>query len=214
MNGQGVTEGEEEGYEAGRAGVREVLVNRLEAAGLKPTRGVAPAAHAKALDHLVQALSYMAPDNLQTLAESIMAQAAQPGAGNGRWVSEIVVRSWAEALQPRPLRQHPIIASWLRSREGPVAVAGGYLVPLYRWLRRHGRPLMKYDLVEVRRDGAEMQSRLSAIRQRIRDGREWDGDREALAEYLRDEAAAMQWVEAGEEGRAAKVTDGEDGVAA
>lgn len=201
---------DEEGYEAGRAVVREVLVNRLEAAGLKPPKGVTPGAHAKVMEHLVRALAYMAPDNLDVLAESVLTQAAQPGPSQGRWVSEIVVRSWAEALQPRPLHQHPIIASWLRSREGPVAAAEGYLVPLYRWLRQHRRPCMKYDLLEVRREGAEMQSRIAAIRDRLRDGRDWDGDRAYLAAYLRDEAAALQWVEAGNQGRAEKAA-AEDG---
>lgn len=205
---------EEEAFEAGRSVVRDVLVNRLTAAGLRPRKGVSPAAHAKTMDHLVTWLAYMAPDNVATLAESVLTHAAKTGPEFGCWPSEVTIRNWAEAMQPKPFRLHPIVASWLRSREGPTAMAGGYLVELLRWLKRHRRPCMTYDLTEIKEAAAHDQRRIAAIRDRIDADRAAAGDHEALAAWQRDWAEATQYVDEGNTGRAAKAAAAGDEVAA
>lgn len=197
-------ESEEEAFEGGRAMVREGLVNRLAAAGLRPRKGVSAAAHARVMDHLVQWLAYMAPENLQVLAESVLTHASQPGPDMGIWPSEVTIRSWAGVLQPKPFRMHPVVASWLRSREGPVALSGGYLVPLLRWLKRHRRPLMSYDLIEVKREGADLQKRVADALARQDAGYAWPGDADLLETWARDLAEARQYVDEGEHGRALK----------
>lgn len=206
---------EEEAFEAGRTVVRDLLVNRLTTAGLRPRKGVSPAAHAKTMDHLVTWLAYMAPDNVTTLAESILTHAAKTGPDMGLWPSELLIRNWAEAMQPKPFRLHPIVASWLRSREGPTAQAGGYLVELLRWLKRHKRPVGTYDMIAIKEAAADEQRRIAAIRDRIEADRAAAGDHEALAAWQRDWAEALQYVDEGNAGRAAKAaaTDG-NGVAA
>lgn len=203
--------GAEQEEEAGRAVVREALVNRLAVAGLRPRRGVTAAQHAKAMDWLVGHLAYMARDNVDVLAESILTEAAKPGPAQGRWPTELVIRQWAEALQPKPFSEHPIIRSWLRSREGPMAEAGGYLVPLLRWLRKHRRMVGKYDLIQIREEGAEMQRKINAIRDRIDDGREWPEDRAVLESYLRDLREAVQYVDEGSALRTQKAAAGGEG---
>lgn len=211
-----MAEQEEDGDngEAGRALVRDLLVNRLAAAGLKPRRGLNAAAHAKCMDGLVKALSYMARDNLETLAESILVEAAKPGPLRGVWPSEALIRQWAEAMQPRPFRSYPIVRSWLHSREGPVAEAGGYLVPLLRWLKRHPRPPGPYDLVQIRAEGADETSRIAAMRQRIAQDRAWPNDRAQLAAWMREYEEALQHVDDGRRHRRSQEQDGSDGVAA
>lgn len=193
---------EHDSMEEGRHAVRVHLVNRLRDAGLRPRKGVTEAMQAKIMDHLVDWLGYMAPANLQVLAESVLHHAAQPGPAQGYWPSEILVRAWAEALQPKPFDEHPIIASWLRSREGPMADAGGYLVELLRWLRRHRRPLTPADLAQVKREAADMQGRLVRVRERIAKGVPWPDDHDTLSRYMADLAQARQFVEAGQARRA------------
>lgn len=195
--------------EAGRAIVRELLVNRLALAGLKPRRGVTVADQAKVTEHLVVSLSYMAAINLRTLAETVLAHAAQPGPGQGQWPSEVLVRAWAEALQARPFSQHPIISSWLRSVEGPMAVAGGYLVELLRWLQRHRRALTPGDLAQVKRQADEVQRSLVRIRERIEKGVPWPDDHELLSSWMRDYAEALQYVDEGNARRAARPAEGD-----
>lgn len=200
------------GDEAGRALVREVLVNRLTLAGLRPRRGMTVADQAKVNEHLVGALAYMSPVNLHTLSETILAHAAAPGPACGQWPAEVVMRMWAEALQARPFSQHPIISSWLRSIEGPLAVAGGYLVELLRWLRKYRRALTPGDLAQIKREASDMQRVLARIRERIDRGCPWPDDHDTLATWLRDEAEALQYVDEGNTRRAARADD--EGAAA
>ncbi len=203
------TGAEGDGEEAGRAVVRALLVYRLTAAGLRPRRGLSAADHARSMDALVGHLAYMARDNVVTLAEIILTEAAKPGA-TGRWPSEVMVRQWAEALQKKPFRQHRIIRNWIASREGPVAEAGGYLVPLLRWLKRHQRAVMVHDLAQIRAEGADEQLRLAAMRQRISEGRPWPDDHARLEAWARDHAEALQYLDEGNLRRAAKAA-GEEG---
>lgn len=200
----GALQAGQDGMEEGRSAVRVLLVNRLRDAGLRPRKGVTEAMHSKQMDHLVEWLGYMAPDNLRTLAESILHHAAQPGPGQGIWPAEVLVRGWAEALQPKPFDEHPIIASWLRSREGPMADAGGYLVELLRWLRRHRRPLTPADMAVVRREASEMQGVLARVRERIAKGVPWADDHDTLSRYMADLHQARQFVQAGQDRRAAQ----------
>lgn len=196
MNDATETEG---GAEPGRAVVRERLINRLRDAGLRRPRGMSEQQLVQQSDRLCDYLAYMAADNLDTLAETALIHATSPGAGAAAlvWPSEALIRQWALALQGKPFSQHPIVASWLRSREGPVALAGGYLVELLRWLRTHRRALTPYDLNEVRRAADDWQGRLIRIRLRLDAGTPWPDDAETLAAWLRDEAEALQYVDEG-----------------
>jgi hypothetical protein len=192
MMGDGI---DNETNEAGRAMVRGMLVDRLRCEGLRRPKGLSEADHAKNLEHLVDHLAYMAPDNLTALTEAILTHAATPGPGAGFWPVTVLIRQWAQALQPKPFSQHPIIASWLRSREGPVADGGGYLVELLRWLKAHRRALTPADLVRVKEDANNTQARMARARDRIARDMEWPEDRDTLATYQRDLQEARQYVD-------------------
>jgi hypothetical protein len=168
--------------------------------------------HGARLRTLTDRLAYMTPDNLQTLAEVILENAS----GNPpAWPSEALVMQWAHAIQAAPPRERRIVTSWLASVEGPVAEAGGYLVELLRWLRRHRRPLTPNDLKRVRVEAADMQGRLLRIRERIAKGVPWPDDHDTLSVYLADLAQARQFVQSGVAKRAAQgPAQGNEGQAA
>lgn len=198
-----VTEGQAPGEMAdmsGRARVRDLLIRRLDEAGLKPRKGP-PGAHARTVAALVDHLAYMDPANLVTLADCALDAAAAPGPGQGFWPAELALRGWAQALQERPFGLHRIVTSWLASVEGPQAAAGGYLVELYRWLRAHRRPLLPGDKRAVMEQAAEGQRRRAVIRERIARGAASEDDRATLALYEVDARAARALVDGG---RAAK----------
>ena len=192
---------QEEGDEAGRAAVGRLLVGRIAAAGLARGRGVSAADHAARLRALCDRLAYMAPENLQTLAEVILdnAEGTPPA-----WPSEALVMQWARALQVPPPRERRLVTSWLASRAGPEAEAGGYLVELYRFLLRHPRPPLPMDLRQLREQAAENNRTVTLIRDRIARDVVTAEDRDWLAAYVRDQGEAQALIEQGRLRRAAK----------
>jgi hypothetical protein len=180
-----------------RARVKALLVERVRLAGLRRPRGFSVADQEAVALRLCDRLGYMTADNLQTLAETLI-----DNAGDGLWPSERLVMTFAHALQVPPLTEHRIIGSWLASVEGPKAEAGGYLVELYRYLARAGRPPMPVDARQIRTEAAANARQVLLIRDRI--GREVAGaeDRAWLERYLADQQAARAIVAAGAEKRA------------
>ena len=145
-----MNEGENDtGSEAGRALVREAVIRPLQAAGLRRARGQTEAAQAAAIDHLIGQLDHMTAENLRTLADVVIDHAATPGPAQGHWPAEVLIIGWARGLQPRPFRLSRIVTSWLASIEGPKADAGGWLVPLYRFLRLRQVPPTPYDMGKI-----------------------------------------------------------------
>lgn len=198
--------------ETGRAAVRALLLARLDQAGLVRPKGVSAEAHAAMRARLVDALDHMTPANLVTLAELVI----ENGAGPQRacWPSEAVVRSWAQALQPRPLAQHRIVTSWLASVKGPVAEAGGWLVELYRFLDRHHRPPGSYDEKLLRDQAAENNRQRGLIRSRIERGAASQADLVWSEAYAEDQRRAQAAVDSGRGRRSEALDSDTKGAAA
>lgn len=192
------------GSVSGKAAVRDLLVGRVNAAGLVRRKGMSAEAHDAVLGRLCEHLAYMTPENLRTLAELVI----EAGDGPARtwWPAEVTVRGLASALQQRPITQHRIVTSWLASVEGPVAEAGGWLVELYRFLCRHRRPPMAMDQRQLREEAAENNRRMGIVQDRIERGAAQDADRAWLAKYLEDGREARAIVDAGRAARADKAT--------
>lgn len=203
-----MTEGQaregETGRETGRAAVRRLLVDRLNAAGLQRPRGMAAAAFEQMQGHLCEGLAYMTPDNLMTLAEALMDMAEA-----GRWPSEVVVRDFARRLQLPPPRAKKIFYTWLASVEGPKAIIRGDLTELYRLLLRLPCPPSPYEKRMVQREAQENRRRVQLVRERMENG--WATAEEIgwLNEYLADQEAALAIVAEGERRRAEGVAEGE-----
>lgn len=175
----------------GKAAVRELLIDRLNDAGLRRSRGVTREALEKVQARLAEGLAYMTPENLQTLAEVVMDNC------DGEWPAEVVIRSWARALQAPPEAEKRIVTSWLASVEGPQAEAGGYLVELYGFLRLHGRPPLAYDMSQIRARAGDNARRRMMIRDRIERDAANDEDHRWLTRYEADLRAARAVVAAG-----------------
>jgi hypothetical protein len=197
-----VEQGQAEGDATDRARVRRVLIDRVEGAGLVRARGVSAEAHRASLGKLADKLGYMSPDNLETLAEVVIDNAG--GRAGNEWPSEKLVRQWAQALQPAPPQHHRIVTSWLASKAGPEAEAGGYLVELYRFLLRRPVPPGPYDLRLIGEQAAENNRRCGMIRDRIARDCATTEDRGWLAAYVRDQGEARRVMDDGRARREAK----------
>lgn len=191
---------------AGRDAVRRLFVDRLETSGLQ--RGKAGGKvmtedqHAAMLKRLVDFLAYLDPASLEALAEEVLESATGPR--KNQWPTELLVRQMAEGKERRPRELAPIVTSWLASIEGPKAEAGGYLVQLYRHLRKHRRPVLSYDLTQIKREAESDQSALMRIRERFDIGSAGAEDRAWLASWIEDEARARAIIDLARAQRAAK----------
>lgn len=190
-----------EARKEGRTRVRQVLVARLQEAGLKPCRKQTAAAHEEMWGRLADQLAYMEPENLLTLADQVMALAEGPR--HDQCPAEVTIRAVAHALQRPPFEEHRIVSSWLASVEGPVAEAGGYLVELYRWLRQHGRPPLTWDMKKIREQAAENNRQVTLLRDRGERGVIQPADREWLEAWAKDQQSARRIVREGQNRRAA-----------
>lgn len=196
---------------AGRAMVRAGLIERLAQAGVACPAKLGLGGMAAMEARLLDRLAYLSPDNLATLAELILDHAVAQHGAVKRWPAEVLVLSWAEALQKRPFALSRIASSWLRSIEGPQAEAAGYLTELYRWLRNHGRPPLPYDLRDIRAKAVAHAREVEVIRGRMARDAASDLDRQWLAAYLRDAQDAADFVATGVAGRAARQDGFESG---
>ena len=194
--------------DAGRVLVRSLLIRPLQDAGLRRAKGQSERALADALDMMVTQLDHMAADTLRTLAESVLLRAAAPGADQGVWPAAVLIIAWGHGLQRRPFRLARVVWSWLGSIEGPTAEAGGYLVPLLRFLRTHRRPPTQYDLSEIKASAREDNRRLSLIADRMERGTVQAEDRAWHSAWLADQQLARQFVDKGRADRVAK-TEGQ-----
>lgn len=185
----------------GKAAVREHLIGRLTDAGVVKPKAMTGDQFAQMQKRLIDHLAYMDVENLLTLAEGMMGLAGGPL--RNQWPSEVIVRNHAHVIQAPPFEQPRIVSSWLASVEGPTAQARGWLVPLYRFLRRSGRPPLPYDMRSMRDEATEASRQITLIKDRIARGSASDADRAWLVAWQRDEAEAGRIVAAGTQRRLA-----------
>ncbi|MFN3575526.1 MAG: hypothetical protein ACK4TJ_00855 [Tabrizicola sp.] len=191
-----------EAERAGRARVREVLIRRLEADGLVRPRGATVAEHGAFLDRLADRLSYLPERDLVVLADCVLRRAG--GRQFNEWPAFATIWNLAQTIcrTPEPDERRHIMTTWLRSRGGPIARDGGYLVELWRYLRAFGAPPGSAALDMIRREADEnrrTRARLSALRER---GAARPEDLDWLESYARAEAYCLALVARGEDARA------------
>ena len=191
---------------AGRARVQALLWDRINEAGMqRPRHGgslMTLDEYAAMRKRLCDKLAYLDPENLMTLAELMISNAAGPVRPRlGVW-PEAAILSEAKALQTPPVTELPIVTSWLASIEGPAAVAGGVEVELFRHLRQTGRPPLAYDMHRIREDAAEANRQVELVGSRIARDVATADDRAWLEAYQRDRRAVLQIVKAGQAKRA------------
>jgi hypothetical protein len=191
--GQGETEGLE-----GKAAVKALLLERLEEAGFLKPRRLGAEAFEKGKAYMAERLAYMTADNLMVLADALVDTAQ-----GSDWPSEIVVMQLARGIQAPPAATSRALSSWLASVEGPKAVAGGYLVDLYRFIRGKLRPPMPFEMNLVMGRAVENARHRMMVDDRVRRNAASDEDRAWLVSWLGDEREALALVDAGNAKRAA-----------
>lgn len=157
--------------ESREARVRRVLIEPLQAQGLRRRRGVTAGDHAAWLDRLARRLAYLGEGHLAVLAESIAANAG--GADRAEWPSEVSICNWAAALETPPDEDLRLVPSYLRSAAGRSAWEEGpeVAVALRAHLRRFRRPPVGGDWPMIRKQAAEWAHRQALIAEALQAGR-------------------------------------------
>jgi len=198
-----MTDGHDDSATEGKAAVRQHFVQRLQDAGVERPKGMSAAGYDAMMGGLVEWLSYMRLENLKTLAEQMLDAAVD---AKGKCPSEVVIRQAAKNLQKPPPFESRIYTSWLHSIEGPPALAGGYLVELFQFLRNRKTNLApaEFEMREVRAKAEWWRREREMIRGRTERGTDTPEDRRLMSEWLADEQIALEIVQAGIAHRAAK----------
>ena len=182
-----------------RKRVDDLLLSRLRAAGYRKPKGLAQADFDTGQGALADRLAYLTPDNLETLAESIVDVAPLPNFPPERWMLDL-----ARSLQPPPPKASRLLSSWLASIEGPRAVMRGDLVQLYRHLRDKKVPPTDWERRQIAERALSDAHDVQLWRDRLARGVISEADRAALARHEADLADALAIVDAGNAARAAK----------
>ena len=188
----------------GRARVRELFVAKLDGDGLVRPRSATVADHDAFIARLVDRLSYLPGPDLDTLAECTLRRAQ--GKQMNEWPAFATIWNLAQTIcrTPEPDEAKHIMTTWLRSRGGPVARDGGYLVELWRYLRTFGSPPTTVALDRIRAEAAENQrTRAQATARRDR-GIATPSDLDWLDRYARAEDYCLRLVAGGEGAREQK----------
>lgn len=187
---------------SGRAQVRALFLQPLVQAGLRRAPGVTVADHDAFLARLADRLAYCDAGALATLAEVTLRLAE--GKLHNQWPSFATIWNTCQRVsrQPPPDEQLHIMTTWLRSRGGPVALAGGYLVELHGFLRRTGRPPGEYELAKIKEQGAENARTRDRLADKRARGMASPAEVGWLEQYLDQTAYCQGLVAGGERARA------------
>lgn len=178
--------------ESARERVRRILIRPLLAEGAVRPRKVTAEAHEAELAKLAEKLAYLDAPMLETLAEVV--RGMMGGARHNEWPAFLTIWGEATRLRQPPDDERHIMVTWLRSVEGPVAQAGGYLVELHGYLRKFGRPPNEFAMKQIRSEAEQNRRDMDRIRDRIARGVAGEGERAALAQYMRRLEACQQLV--------------------
>lgn len=171
---------------AGKARVREFLIDPLERSGMRRKRSISVAEHEAFLAGLEAKLAYMSAEGLGALEEVVRRLAG--GADRSQWPSEISITNNAARIEEPPAEVSRLVRTFLASKAGEAAAAGGYQVELFSYLRRNGIPPNSYAIKELQERARNNQRQIREIEARKAQGRAssvdlaWlEGYREILA---------------------------------
>ena len=100
----------------GKARVRAVLIDPLEAGGMQRRSGQKVEDHAAVLASLEARLAYMTEASLAALAEVVERHAG--GSRQDRWPGEVPICNWARRIQEPPASESRLVRSYLQSGAG------------------------------------------------------------------------------------------------
>ena len=168
----------------GRTRVRTLLVEPLEAQGMRRKASVTVEAHRERMGKLAERLAYMSPSGLQALREVL----ARLGEGPRRdvWPSDLVILRYAEGIETPPPAGNRLLTSYMRSAAGREAWDRSPFeaAELARYLVRVKRPPPGEDARRgIRNRAAERAKDVASAERRRGQGRASDDDLRLLAEW-------------------------------
>lgn len=124
----------------GRTRVRTLLIEPLEAAGMRRKGSVSLDAHRERMGKLAERLAHMTPAGLEALRQVV----SRLGEGPRRdvWPSDLVVLRYAEGIETPPPPSDRLLTSYMRSAAGRAAWERSPFeaAELARYLSRFRRP--------------------------------------------------------------------------
>lgn len=159
---------EGEALKLGKERVRRCLIDPLTARGMVRASSLTVAQHEAQMDGLAARLAYMTEENLIALSEVVEGNGA--GKNRNRWPAEMTILQWAKRLQPPPPSDSHLVTTYLRSNAGRRARAEGWLVELYQYLKKYGRPPNDYAIRELKIDADTAMRRRARVEEAARFG--------------------------------------------
>lgn len=191
-----------EKQEAGRDQVRAILLEPLEALGLARPTDLNAASFKKMPNALAKNLAYMGAGALDTLRITVEANLC--GSNKNHWPSPAMIYKWARDLEPEPKGETDLVVSYLRSRAGPRALQGGYIVELRTDLARFRRPPSVAALEGIQARAQKNARRRTIISENVAVGRASADDLSWVAAYWEIHEGCAKIVNEGEDARAEK----------
>ncbi|WP_157982297.1 hypothetical protein [Oceanicella sp. SM1341] len=167
--------------ETGKAAVRRIVIDRLNAAGFQRPTGCAVEAHRAELERVVGRLAYLEPGELEVLAEALLEMGE--GKGGDRWPREVRIANQARAIRQPPPGFSGKVVRFMRCEVGRQALAEGWAGPLLTYLqKRPGVPSGDYVVGQLREQARDQRRRVQVIEERAAAGMRLASDDE---QYLR-----------------------------
>lgn len=192
---------EGDALKTGKALVKATLIDPLIVRGMKRKAGQNVAAFEAMQESLQARLAYMSRGNLIVLAE--MVERLAGGKLQDTWPSEITICNLARKLQEPVASESRMVRSYLQSGAGKAALAGGYLVELFNYLKRYGMPPTNdYAFAMLREKGQESARRRALVAERIERGFVEPADQVWLRDYAEQLARCEDIVNSNQEAAA------------
>ena len=193
--------------EAGRRAVRALLIEPLEADGMRRHQRATVEAHKVFTDRLAEKLAYMRPENLRALKPIVASLASGPALNV--WPEFQTITQHAYRVQPPPDQSDDILWSWFHSIEGPRCREAGTLYATRLYIKAMRRPpVEEYTKRRVAERQREVDRDIETFRRLRGLGQATDSQVEAILAHDRVVADCEAIVDAGIRHRA------ERGVAA
>ena len=160
--------------EAGRAAVRTILIEPLEAEGMRMKRGTSPEDTATYRDRLQSRLAYCSEKTLANLVPTVRAMAE--GKGKNVWPALITITNLARQLQAPPDRSDEILYSWFHSQAGVRARNEGTELAEYAYIKKFrtvpsGHPNNKEGIrLKLREAARDAEREIEQIRRAMSNG--------------------------------------------
>ncbi len=168
----------------GRTRVRTLLIEPLEAAGMKRGKRMTEDAHRERMGKLAERLAHMTPEGLEALRQVLARVSVERGVA--AWPSDLVIRAYAERIEAPPPPSDRLLTSYMRSAAGRAAWVRSPFeaAELARYLHRWRKPPTGDAAWKSMQERAARRALdVAAAERRRAEGRAGEGDLQELAAW-------------------------------